>query len=351
MNFNPANTLSYYSSTPQTRLFDVSHINTRNFAINCKRYYDDVEFGNGDQAHPDRDALEFYALNHLSSLVRSKFTMHEQLPDWAQQVMAAYQNCLRAQGQRMLNYMMLITTRESRHTQKKDDLYSWAILNEKFGVEVSDFARAINDSTPGQKGAVTHFHENAPDAPLGAYCDHMVYSFFQGGFNGGYGGKPWGKIAETLTSFIKGKTSLEMMVDTAWTLAHNNGPMFNKGMLYHMYTNDIYKILDVQRSGQIPELVLSGKVNVMWCVGVKALVEKVVGLFPNEFGTEVDWYKVEALGSLKKYPQEKNQQKVVPPPAPAAPKMVNGKKVIGEFKVFPGQTVSIIERKVSKATV
>jgi len=122
-----------------------------------------------------------------------------------------------------------------------------------------------------------------------------------------YGGKPWGHIADTLKKLVLGETSPEMFTDTAWTLAHNNGPMFNKGMLYKQYTQSLYKILDVQRSGQIPQLVREGGVDGITSV-VKNVYENCAKVFPEEFSGHVDWFKVEALGALHHYPNEKAKQ-------------------------------------------
>ena len=62
-------------------------------------------------------------------------------------------------------------------------------------------------------------------------------------------------MTDCLVRFVSGEFSAEMMLDTVWTLAHNGGPIFNKGQFYACTANAL-RILDVQRSGQIPEAVL-----------------------------------------------------------------------------------------------
>lgn len=338
MNYNPKSTLSFYNSTPQVQLHCFSNVAVPTFAANCASYKEAQK-----STLPERDAITFYALNHLSAIIRRNFTTHEELPMWAQNVMERYQLELRTQGQRMLNYMALITTREARHCHNNKSYVGPHL--EKFGQEVVDFKKILAGS--GSEGAVVKFLETPPQTTMGNFFNSLVFTFYKGGFGGQFGGKPWGMIADTLASFIDGKTSLEMMLDTAYTLAHNNGPMFNKGMMYQHYTNDIYKVLDVQRAGQIPELVLDKTLNHL-SSGVYDIVAQVRDVYPNEFGSEVDWNKVVAatagMPNAKPYYDEIKAMKVATPPPPPKPKLYKGFPIIGEFKVFPSQTVDIYSR-------
>jgi hypothetical protein len=139
----------------------------------------------------------------------------------------------------------------------------------------------------------------------------LVEVFHTGKFSGGFGGEAWGAIADVLNDYVHGKLTAEMMLDTAFTLCHNNGPIFNKGMLYDGYTSDIYTILDVQRSGQVPQLVYScdviqvntEAVQEVWKTCYGALGDKLL-----ENTHYVDWFKVEALGALHSYTAKKKLQ-------------------------------------------
>lgn len=340
MKYEIPGTRAYYESAPQMKAISHAHVDTGSVAINCKEYKDECKSEN-----PDRAALEFYALNHLAAVVRKNFTLHEKLPEWAVRVMDAYLDCLVEQGERLFFYTLLIVTRESRHIKNAGTATWKGKFVPKFVEVAYDFNLSIKGSS--SDGAVTKFLSNPPAMPLGPYLDSLVHIFEHGSFNGGYGGKPWANIAKTIASFVDGKTSLEMMVDTAYTLAHNNGPMFNKGMMYHLYSKDIYKVLDVQRSGQIPELVLSGSMNKLVNNNLTLLCGVVKEKYPTEIGDYVDWYKVEALGSLHKYHSEKStQDKMFPPPPP---KSVEGYKITGKWKVFPGQVVNVHKRESATA--
>jgi hypothetical protein len=217
---------------------------------------------------------------------------------------------------------------------------------------------------------------------VGPYVRGLEWVFDHGQWGGGYGGKPWGQIAKTLGDFLYGKTSLEMMCDTAYTLAHNNGPMFNKGMMYDMYSSKqgFLMILDVQASGQIPQLIVDrAKYHYIKSFDMPALVaftELARKHMPDEFHIEVDWQKVEDGQAHKpanqqhKYADYKAKMlnkgvtvdvpddalssmfdtvgKVSPPKALViSATMFGGKKMNktgGVFKVAPGQAVHIYER-------
>jgi hypothetical protein len=336
--FIPKNTLAYYDALPQTKLISVAHIPAKNLAINCRAYLD----GCGTP-HPETEALSFYALNHLASIVRKKFTAHEALPDWAEQVMRMYAEALAKSGQRALIYLALITTREVRHTQKSSEENIKAHLDKEFGKEVWKYINKLRPFKGNSTGAVNHFMDTPPDLTLGQWFSGVTYAFNNGSYQNGYGGVKWGKVAEPLEAFIHGKISLEMLLDTVWTLAHNGGPIFNKGMCYDHYGTELIRILDVQRSGQIPEMVMYDWAGQQYSdYTLKHLVTKVRGVCPEEFGPEVDWHLVEALGSIGSYGKEKQAQKNKPQPKPV---IIEGMEKIGEYKVAPGIAVPILSRK------
>ena len=62
---------------------------------------------------------------------------------------------------------------------------------------------------------------------------------------------------------LTGTTSMEMLVDTGYTLAHNGGPIFNKGMMYTHYDSHFLTILDLQRAGQMLDLLTGTNLHVL----------------------------------------------------------------------------------------
>jgi len=342
----PDNTLAHYDRMPQVRVKNLSAINCQLFAANVAAYRGRIENDPDVEVNtvsPDAEALRFYLFNHLASLVRERFTTHEVLPGWAQAVMLAYKNILCEQGLRLTSYMALISIRESRHLYQMDDSWWTTQIEKKYGPKFKVFHDNLGKSDDSD-AVVKKFLEHAPAMPVGDFFHSVETTFFEGSYGGSFGGVPWGNITKCLTQFLDGKTSQEMMVDTAYTLAHNNGPMFNKGMLYDMYSPAFKTILDVQRSGQIPEYVFENK-GVGLISDYQAIYAKARAEMPECFGKYVDWFKVEKDGGLN-LKAIKIQQKLQEEKYGKTPVYLDGKQVVytGEFKIAPGVAVPIYKR-------
>lgn len=331
MKYLPAGSIRGYLSIPQTTPKNVGTLPTPVATARIKKFWE-----NAGEASPDKQALEFYCLNHLVSIVRAKFSEDEVLPQWAQDVMKAYVESLTSQGQRMYAYMLLIITREARHNHNNDTKDWFAALPNALKL----FLKSIQDSAA--ESAVNTICDTPPDMPLGEYVADLELIFNKGSWGGGYGGKPWGKIAGTLRKMVQGEISLELMVDSAYSLAHNNGPMFNKGMMYGHYTGEFIKILDVQRSGQVPEAVLTNAFSgVVPPSSLMPLITAVRLALPGVIGDSVDWDKVEKDG-VGKYPK----QKKAAPKKPATPVKIGTKTATetGLWEVMPGVSVKMLKR-------
>lgn len=337
MKYCPAGSLRSYLNIPQVRVQSVAQVALKTTMPWVKNFWDHVE-ATHSSVSPDTDAIKFYALNHLVGSIKSKFDMDEVLPLWAQEVMVAYTTELAVQGQRMYAYMLLIITRESRHLKSFSPVWY-----QKLPAVFKTFHGSIKGK--GSLDVAKTLCSNPPEMNLGDYTAALV-KVFGGSFSSGYGGPSWAKIAKSLHDMVVGTTSLELMIDVAYALAHNNGPMFNKGMLYEGYTQTFIKILDVQRSGQIPEAVKNGEFpNVLVPSDLKALILKCESEGGLSFGSYVDWEKVESLGAVHKYPNEKKKYLKDHPVSPK-PILLYGKPalLIGEFTVFPGVAVQQVKR-------
>jgi hypothetical protein len=338
----PKNTRAYFQAAPQYALHNLAEVPCSTLALATRKYRGDTK--TKPSPLPDCEAVNFYALNHCAALVRKMFTMNEVLPSWAENVMTNYQIELVEQAERLTHYIICVIVREARHWHSPSISLSKAVAT-KFGQPVLDFLNLNRSST--ETASVNNYMNNPPDTTLIKLVGGLAHIYDFGQWSGGYGGKAWGMIAKTLLSVLEGKTTIEMMVDTAYTLAHNNGPMFNKGMLYQNYNGKYFiMILDVQRSGQIPELMLEkGEVGFEYNPSVVNVIKEVKAAVPGAFGTYVDWFKVTALGAVGHYgPQQANQQKKHPKEV-EFPKFLGQKaKNIGEWDVFPGQSVQVFER-------
>lgn len=254
----------------------------------------------------ERDAVIFYLMNHAMSVVRQRVGFFEDLGDYLPLV-NEYQRQLTHRSTRMFYYLLLICTRESRHCKSNYDGGMWAKLTHEYGKECMSFHTTIKGK--GSTGAADVFRESPPKMLLGPYTRFLADIFHNGQYSGGYGGPAWGAVADVLRDFVSGKLTAEMMLDTSFTLAHNNGPIFNKGMLFESFnTSELIRILDVQRSGQIPQMVAAKETtwaNDKQIVPLHQLCRGVLGSCMEGY---VDWYQVEALGAVGNYHANKKQQ-------------------------------------------
>jgi hypothetical protein len=305
-------------------------------AVQTKSYHESA-----GQAYAEREALAFYMFNHLFWAISQKRAAMEVLSPDELKLARGYDMVGSRVAKRLFYYTLLIISREARHLHNTGNIYP--ALKTKYGAEFVAFHKLLSHSGGG---VVEKFQDSPPMMPLGDYVAGIADLFYNGSFSHGYGGKPWGDIAETLRKVVYGETSFEMFADTAFTLCHNGGPMFNKGMLYHMYeAAPLYKILDVQRSGQIPELVRERGVGPHVTTELISAMKDFMEGFPNESGEFVDWFRVEAAGALHKYPKEKQQQ--VDKHGHSKVTLEEAKKLASRFYLMPDVYVTKYERKVA----
>lgn len=246
---------------------------------------------------PETDALAFYTLNHAVALLRNRFDWMEPLGDLAD-VAALYNDLCASRAVRAFYYLLLITTRENRHLKNKTGLK--ASIVSTYGQAAYDFVQKC----PDQAGAaVSMFTQSPPDCTIGDWVMTLRHCFYKGSWSGGYGGPKWGQVTDCLVEYVFGGFSAEMMLDTVWTLCHNGGPIFNKGMLYTTYSGELKRILDVQRSGQIPMYIEEGLAIPFMTDSIKTAHNVCKERLGADYvgAGKVDWLLVEKLGALGKY--------------------------------------------------
>lgn len=248
---------------------------------------------------PDSDALSFYFGNHVFNMIAKEFGEHRVLPyayNWMASQYVAFANNI---AERLIAYTAIVIAREARHVHHIGATLQ-VNLFDNYGKEASEFAKSLNSG--GEGTAKDSFYACGNNgAPIGKLVGVVEGIFSQGKFSSGYGGKPWRVIAETLLNLCRGDITGEMFIDTAFTLAHNNGPMFNKGIIYNNYSSKFISILDVQRSGQIPSAVFTDpSIKEFVTPAFSVFVEETRKVFP-ELVCSVDWEAVQNLGSIGNY--------------------------------------------------
>jgi hypothetical protein len=255
---------------------------------------------------PETSAIMFYMLNHAVAEVRRKFYQYQPLGPM-QEILELYHRYGSSMAVRMAYYLLLICARESRHVKNADMLRQKIV--KQFGQAAYEHLRLTPDSADT---AVMYLRDNPPKCTIGQYCEMMEWVFVYGKWPTHYGGPRWGEIARTLNRLLSGEFTPEMMLDTAYTLAHNGGPIFNKGMLFAAYEGAALRmVLDVQRAGMIPQLVANEEIHKKYLTStVQDAFATCSALLGPEWSAPgyVDWFKVESLGALGNYTQQKHSQ-------------------------------------------
>lgn len=259
-------------------------------------------FDSSGQKSPETEALEFYLMQHAMGEIEAKFEPDEPLGD-SLKLVERFHDVLNSAGARLFHYIMITTTRESRHltNSQEGDLIS------KHGQECADFTNKVKS---GSQNALFNYSGNLR---LGKYLDYLCDVYNELIWSSSYGGKPWGMVTEAIRSMVNGTISIEMMLDIGYALEHNACSVFNKGFQFtHFDAFQLYTILDCQRAGQIPNLIKSGK---PFCTHVQNKHEtdlaKMEEVFDTDYDKWVNWDVVEALGAVQNYDQYKatNMQK------------------------------------------
>jgi hypothetical protein len=291
---SPKDTLAYHLSRAMLHVRSIETVPCANFATALtafkKAYPKDVR--------PETDALSFYQLTHALALIQQRRHKDEPLPADELALVKEYFEEGSVLAQRALYYLIIICQRETRHLHDKS---GWGPkIVPSFGQAVYDYIASLPDD-PGS--AMSKFRSQPPQANIGPYLRAISTVFHKGKWGGGFGGHKWGNIADCALAMVKGDYSPAMMLDTVWTLCHNNGPIFNKGDLYTMYSgNCLIQLLDVQRAGMIPTLIQSpvtpmANMAPFITAAMKERNERIFKLFPD-LPTSIDWQKVQELGAV-----------------------------------------------------
>lgn len=311
-----------------TSLRSMSWVPFQNVAAQIK-----VSMTHTPKRRPEEAAATFYSANHVLKEIASRVNPDMPLGKFTPLVNSCYE-LITLEAVRLFHYLILICTREARHAHGSFE----KSLATKFGKDVALFQKKVADSS--SSSAVTAMLDAAPNVTIGSYTEFLEWIFFNASFSSGYGGKAWGQVAQVLNRFVHGTYSAELMLDTGFTLAHNNGPIFNKGMLYEGYGHYLYTILDVQAAGQVPSLRNSSEFKNFHHVKTLLKLANTLGV---SFPEEVDWYLVDKTNGTTKYKKfyKPDSAGLVPPIPKATPKAAVSQPTLSADSVYimPGLTV------------
>lgn len=306
-------TLAYHrSERPGTMARNLSQV-----LLQDAGKYAEAHVNSCGQESPEREALSFYLLNHAMAELSAQVSSDEPLGERLQLV-ENYHKVLNEAGARLFHYVLITTTRESRHLTnvQENDLLG------KHGAQCVEFTKQVKKYN--QKA----LYQYTGALKLGPYLNYLCDVFNELQWSSSYGGPAWGKVTEAIRDCVDGVISIEMMLDIGYTLAHNNGPIFNKGFQFaHYDATSLYTVLDCQRAGQVPNLIKSLGTTFATVEHHKIIVqmETLLGMTVNEW---VSWEMVEKLGAVQTYASEK----------------AKNMQVFGNNPVFIAENKAVIEK-------
>jgi hypothetical protein len=357
----PKNTLTYQlKGRPLTMKRDLSMVPIQSVASSIRKFH----AAEGEEAAPETEAIMFYLANHAMKELQFRFDPMEPLPEWALAVCDEYHRVSSKIAARAFYYMLLITAREARHNHNKNDA-SWKqkVIGQFGNGPMMALLHYPDDEDVDEVTEV--FDTYANGSSLGDICRSIVFTHYEGSFGGGYGGPKWGNVSDCMTAFVTGQSTAEVMLDTVWTLVHNGGPIFNKSMLYSCYDGlALQQVLDIQRAGQIPRLVLAphGK-NLVRAekfvnAGAKQFAQMVADNLTgqSDFVAEhVDFKQVKELGAVGHYDQLimsiAQMPKDTPAPVykPATPGYAAAPKATEKTHYIIAQSPGLMFKKLTRA--
>lgn len=299
----PVNTLKYQQSRTLTTKRDMRNVPL----ATVMQRFNEMLTSSPDLVRPEVEALWFYGMNHGVSLIRGVRDELEPLNEEELKFVFTYHSRLGFTARKAFSYLLATCTREARHCHSKpgmvpvhapdlpDGYPPGAVADTRIAV---DWLLAPHGQEDGIYGDLRN---NPPSVTIGCFSRALSLVFRRGHWSSAYGGPKWADISDCLTRFVEGENSAEMMLDTVWTLQHNTASVFNKGIIFKEVTGSLAHILDVQRSGQIPEYVLNAHYNFAEEADLSSYMTWLLLTFPGEIGRYVDWFKVKALGAICDY--------------------------------------------------
>lgn len=236
---------------PLGMLRDISLTNVHDFM-------DGLKTVSGPAPSPEKIALKFYLLEHAVAAVRQRLNPGQALTAQERALLEEYNGFAMQAAARAIHYVFLICCRESRHI--KDNVTDFCAQTLPLPLRLPEGAKLL-------KGFPDHADANSvyqvmrthcpKDRTLGQITRFLVGAFFCGKYSSSFGGPKWGGVASCLNEYVQGRITAAMFLDTVWTLEHNTSNIFNKGMLFECVGGAMTSILDAQRIGAIPNMIVT----------------------------------------------------------------------------------------------
>jgi hypothetical protein len=292
----PANTVRAQRARPLLTCRDISGNEASGFYGQLLGYFDAQHASNAQKFSIGDIAVQFYMLNHGIALIDNGSNLDEQLSPEQAALYSNYHAKVGQIGVRMIYDIVFMLTAMTSTTHP--DGYHLEVVENSQGAAARSFVEALTGKTgnvsfwtPDYKSlrhVLTTAQKQSEGLKLGDAIRAMGYILDVRQRELSYG-PLWRDIARMAASYFEGHKSLETTIDTSFTFCHCNGSFFEKGKLFTAVGNDLFKALDVQRSGQIPQFVNEGKNPLTRAPATRALHAQFAKAFPEVFNAKVDW--------------------------------------------------------------
>ena len=258
-------------------------------------------------------ALEFYLCQEIMAEVEARYTRFELLPAGVSQLANNCVDTMSLLAIRVFWYLLFITHRESRHAKPSSlnkeflNLIDNPVTDDPEFLEIVDYMFAATNKISSDSFA-SGYATLAHGFKIGLYTSYLERLYTDGLWSKSFGGDSWALITSVLKDFLYGRISANTLCDTAWALAHNTGPIFNKGLLFFMNSKKaLVEVLDVQRAGMIGSYIQEFPPE--GCPKLNSIFDWARGVLDGyDPPSIVDWDKVMALGAVGSYHDKQNKQ-------------------------------------------
>ena len=306
----PENTLYHFLQNPILSNVKLDSISLAEFSKMIKSFIKQEPH----KEKPAVDCLKFYLANHAFHLLKNKYRLDETLPPDALELARQHYKITTKISQRILYYTIIAGDSELTFIpRQKKSFYEYIEAN--FGANFAHYLEKNNHNYGGGCGwrndydfkRKLRFEDFDKNISFYDFLSALNVVFFQGKWEYGAGGPSWGLIMRTVKDVFDGQISFELMADYAFHMCHDRGSMFDRGFFYDFKLNGwfdggtdygfgnkddpIYRILDVQASGQIPQLVnelINKQKSNLVDQELKELYSTIKKIFPEIFEKKVE---------------------------------------------------------------
>lgn len=247
-------------------------------------------------------AVQFYLLNHGIALLDGSVTPDEALNEKQAELYNLYHRRVGEIGVRMAYDIVFMLTAMTSTTHP--DGYHLDDVEQNYGKDARELIAGLTGKTNNVsfwtpqysqlKPVLQSAQKEAGNTTITNGLRAMGYILDVRQKELAYG-PLWRDIARMACDFFEGRKSLETMIDTSFTFCHCNGSFFEKGKLFSPVGNDLFKALDVQRAGQIPQFVAENKNPLTKSSETQDIHQQFKALFPKEFTAPMKWSDVKEV--------------------------------------------------------